>query len=221
MYKNFFINAILIILISSSILAEEIFKGRPITNLLSMPTGYTLQGGEFKLGIGPIEYGLTDRLQVGTDILLSSIGKQYNAMVKMTLSESMNMSLSTGIRLDYHKDIMISPLLSYSKIISSKLNVHFAGQVSISTGKEEDDKEEIKSTFKGTSIYTGMDYNLSNITKLLSDVGYDFNYKGIRLGGGVLFGWKEFRLMFGLTYYKSPTVHTGYTYPLGLWFRFK
>ena len=49
--------------------AEGNFKGKPITNNIDMPTGNTLNEGEFTVGIGPIGYGVTDKVQVGTGVI--------------------------------------------------------------------------------------------------------------------------------------------------------
>ncbi len=41
---------------------QEGFAGRPITTNLGMPTGNTLHAGEFTIGIGPVEYGVTENV---------------------------------------------------------------------------------------------------------------------------------------------------------------
>ena len=47
------------LVLTSAAFGEGNFKGRPITNNIGMPTGYTLNKGEFTVGLGPIGFGIT------------------------------------------------------------------------------------------------------------------------------------------------------------------
>jgi hypothetical protein len=68
----------------------------------------------------------------------------------------------------------------------------------------------------------GFDHDISYKTKLLAEYGYDFTFKGMRYGGGVLFGWENFRLKMGVSYFGPANSRNGYTWPIiGLWWRFK
>ena len=61
---------VLLLAFTTTAFAEVGFEGRPITNNLWAPTGYTLNSGEFLVGLGPIGFGISDNIQVGTNILL-------------------------------------------------------------------------------------------------------------------------------------------------------
>jgi len=61
---------------------------------------------------------------------------------------------------------------------------------------------------------------ISNITKLLSETGFDIANNGYYICGGLLFGWENFRLKLGYGYFHPTPVYMG-TYPYGLWFRFR
>ncbi len=55
----------------------------------------------------------------------------------------------------------------------------------------------------------------------LADIGYDATFEGLRLGGGVLFGWTKFRLKLGVAYF-NPAGSGDFTLPqIGLWWRFR
>ena len=51
-------------------MAQPGFADRPITNNAFAPTGYSLHRGEFTVGIGPVAFGVTENVQVGTNVLL-------------------------------------------------------------------------------------------------------------------------------------------------------
>lgn len=50
--------------------AEKGFEGRPPLHNVSMPTGFTLNEGEFVVGLGPLGFGFTGRFQASTNVLL-------------------------------------------------------------------------------------------------------------------------------------------------------
>lgn len=217
MYKLY----VLILLFILPIFAEVGFKGRPITNVIMMQSGYTLNKGEFIYGIGLIEYGLSDRWQIGTDILLTFMGKYYNVMGKMTISQSENMAFAAALGLNYDGDsqrFIVTPLVSYSRTISPDVGLHFAGQFRIAQDKNLEMEEGIPDFMAYFS--TAVDYNVSTITKLLTETGYDFVNKGYYVSGGVLFGWEDLRVKLGIGYYHPEPYYMG-TLPYGLWFRFR
>jgi len=68
----------------------------------------------------------------------------------------------------------------------------------------------------------GIEYSISHKTRLLAETGYDLTYRGMRLGGAVLFGWENFRLKLGVSYFAPENSNQSYTLPIiGLWWRFK
>ena len=229
-------NRILSILVGATImttasLAEEGFRNRPITNNLSMPTGYTLHANEFTVGLGTVNYGIAENFQAGTNVLLF-LFQIYNANVKYSFYKKSTGAVAAGLdfaRFDlpaWDKDTQItftsiSPFLAYSRSIGNKTTLHASGQYSFysSDADIEDAKAEAQTT--GTSFSLGLENNLSVRTKYLVEGGYDLTFKGLRAGGGFLWGWEKFRLKVGVAYFK-PEKLDGFTFPyIGLWWRFK
>ncbi len=234
MKKSIFLSLLTLMLCSFSFAQEtEGFEGRPITENISMQTGYTLNEGEFEIGIGPMAIGITDQVQIETNIFLF-IFQVYNAKVKVTAVETDEMSFSAGLdytRLDLEKITggtkigitMYSPYLVLSKKVGSKTTFHLSGKYSFANVDLE--YFESNGMASGTDIMAGLDYNLSHKTKLLAETGYDMSYKGFRVAGAVLFGWENFRLKLGVSYFKPDNTLTGndisYTAPVvGFWWRF-
>ncbi len=228
--RKVFAIGLVFLFLTSSAFAGVGFKGRPITNNLWMPSGYSLNQGEFTVGIGSIGFGITDKIQVGTNIL-PFLFQYYNANVKVSLIKSPSMAFATGIDLGhFNLDVLdaepsftsLSPYLALTPKIGEKINLHLAGQYSYFSSEADIEEAEVKWTSKGTSVSAGMEYIMSHKTRFLAEASYDTTFKGFRLGGGVLFGWEKFRLKLGVGYYNPEGANGGFTLPLiGLWWRFK
>jgi len=210
---------------------ETGFEGRPITNNLWSPTGNTLNQSEFSIGLGSIQFGITDNVQLGTNILLY-LFQIYNADLKVNLYKTSDLSFSAGLgygRFDLSALVdddvaaftTISPFASISTRISPRVTMHFSGRYSHFTSDENIDDFEVEEGLSGSEFMSGIEYSLSNKTKFLADVGYDFTWDGLKVGGGVLFGWDTFRLKLGVNYFKPESRDRGFTLPvIGLWWRF-
>jgi hypothetical protein len=222
----------LFMFLTSTAFAELGFRGRPITNNLMMPTGYTLNQNEFIVGIGSIGYGITDNIQIGTNILLF-LFQVYNVNLKASFIKTEKMAFAAGIELaKFNLDVFvddddnadfttISPFVVLSTKMGEKTTLHVAGVYTAWSGDYETDEVDVTSTTSGTRVYGGVDHNLSIKTKFLAEAGYDIEFEGFFAGGGVLFGWEKFRLKLGVTYY-SPEGSDGFTLPnIGIWWRFK
>ena len=85
----------LVAIAAGTCLGYEGFDGRYITDNAFAKTGYTLNKGEFAIGIGPMDFGITDRVQVGTNLLLWVV-QYYNADLKVAVAESDQRALSLG-----------------------------------------------------------------------------------------------------------------------------
>ncbi len=209
---------------------EDGFAGRPITQNLFMPTGNTLHAGEFAVGIGPVEYGITENIQLGTN-LLYYILQYYNAELKVSLINTEHQALALGLGVGYFNlgfaggDISftsLSPYVVYSMPLSSRTRLHLSANYTNFSGDAEiDDADELSASVNGTSLSGGLEYSLSNRTKFIGDVGYDLEFEGLRLGGGVLWGWETFRLKLGVQIF-SPKDFDSFVFPyVGLWWRFR
>ncbi len=219
------------LIFTSTVFAQEGFVNRPITNNLWTPTGYTLNKGEFTVGIGPIGFGITDNVQAGTNILLF-LFQVPNANLKINVSKSSTNAFAVGLALlhfsldifDENNDesfTVFSPYASFTRKIGDKTNIHIAGNYSFFISDADIDDAEAESSSFGTSVSGGIEYSYSNKTKFLADIGYDATFEGLRLGGGVLFGWTKFRLKLGVAYF-NPAGGGDFTLPqIGLWWRFR
>ena len=172
------------------------FEGRPIINNLWMPTGYTLNKGEFIVGIGPIGFGISDKVQVGTNLLLYIV-QYYNANIKVNLAETPTLGCAVGLDFGYFNlDVFdsetsftsYSPYVALTNNVGPSTNLHLGGRYSFFEANVEVEDAEVEATTSGSSISGGIEYGLSQKTKFLGEVGYDFTFEGMRFGGGVLFG---------------------------------
>lgn len=211
---------------------EDGFAGRPITSNLSMPTGNTLHAGEFTIGIGPVEYGITEHVQIGTNLLLFIL-QYYNADLKVSLINTEQQAFAVGLGVGYFDlgvfgtdaDVTFtsfSPYAVYTMPVGPKSRLHLsANYTNFSSSGDIGDAEELNTSISGTSVAAGLEHSLSNKTKFIGDLGYDLEFKGVRVGAGVLWGWETFRLKLGLQYF-APKDYDGYVFPyVGLWWRFR
>ncbi|MCP4157313.1 MAG: hypothetical protein GY757_56910 [bacterium] len=228
--KNVFIIILCIVGLSVFTFGETGFKGRAITDNVSAPTGYTLNKGEFEVGLGHIGFGISDKVQVSTNVLLY-LFQDFNASLKVSLIKNKKNAFAVGCSIHSfdlsvfsNEDVgftAILPYVAYSTKISPKTKMHFTGQYSHFSGSEDIADATAKATSNGTSVTVGIEHSFSNKTKFLAETGYDLTFKGFRVGGAVLWGWKKFRLKLGINYF-SPEGTDGFILPLvSLWWRFK
>jgi len=207
---------------------ESGFKGRPIEDIVVMPTGYTLGKGEFTLGLGSIGYGLSDQFQLGTNVLLF-LFQDYNVNAKFSFFKTENNALALGLSL-HHFDLPVfdadeqftafSPYISYSSRIGEKTMLHIGGQYSHYSGDFDIGDAKASITSAGSSASLGVEYDLGKNSKAMAETGYDLTFKGFRVGGALLFGWTSFRLKLGVNYF-APNGDNNYIMPvIGLWWRF-
>lgn len=223
--------ALVLIMSAGPLMAqEEGFAGRPITTNLSMSTGNTLHAGEFAVGLGPVEYGITENVQLGTNLLLF-LFQYYNADLKVSLINTEENALALGLGVGYFDlnfvggDVTFtsfSPYVAYSMPVGPKTRMHFSANYTNFSGDAEiDDAEDLSASVSGTSVAAGVEHSLSNKTKFVGDLGYDVEFEGVRVGGGVLWGWESFHLKLGLQYF-SPKGYGGLVLPyVNLWWRFR
>jgi len=205
------------------------FKGRSIKTNVSMPTGFTINKGEIIVGIGPIGYGITDKIQIETNLFLFLL-QDYNVNLKTSFIKTHKKSFAVGCKLHYFdlevsgvgaKFTSFSPYTAFSTKVSQNTFLHMGGQYSFFSGPEEIEDATARSTSWGTSIALGIEHSVSHKTKFLVENGYDFTFNGFRIGGAVLFAWKKFRLKLGVNFFK-PKGTGGYVLPVvSVWWRFQ
>ncbi len=71
--RTFALAILLTVIAAGECLGHEGFDGRPITDNAFTKTGYTLYKGEFAIGITPMDFGISDRVQLGTNLLLWAV----------------------------------------------------------------------------------------------------------------------------------------------------
>lgn len=226
--KKVIITATLLACLAFGASAENGFEGRPITTNIPMPTGFTLNRGEFLVGIGNIGFGISDRVQVGTNVLLYLL-QDYNASLKISFIKTENKALALGFKV-HRFDLEVygaesgftsfSPFAVFSTRVSRETFLHIGGQYSHFSGDEDIEDAAATATSTGTSLSLGIEHCFSNRTKFLAETGYDATFEGFRFGGAVLWGWKSFRLKLGGKYFK-PKGTGGFISPvISLWWRF-
>jgi len=234
--KTFILSLVLIFISFSNLSAQEEakpfgFEGRPLTENIWSQSAYTLNQGEFIIGIGPIGYGITNSIQFETNLLLF-IAQYYNFNLKAELYNSPHIAIGGGYRFGYlnapsqvdgdTKLIENSPYITFTFPVSQKTNLHAAGQVSIYVlGDDFEEAEPYLAyiTNSGTYIHGALDAKLSNKTRFLLEAGYNFTFEGPRLGAAVNWGWEKFRLKLGLGAFNPRNAPFLVLPVVGLWWR--
>lgn len=208
---------------------ERGFEGRPIIDLAGMPTGFTLAGREMIVGLGNVELGLSDRLQVGTNVLLY-VFQVFNGQAKYRLWSSETTSLSAGVdfsfmNLEAEEERLgftsTAPFLAVSRKVSDRVAVHFAGRYSRFSGIGELKEVEKFWLLQGTTLTAGLDYSVSRQMKLLAEGGFDATFGGPRCAAAILFGWERFQLKLGVSVFRMQDLPTLAIPVIGLWWRFR
>ena len=227
------ISAFILIIIFMSVMAhgKPQDKGKPITNNIWMPTAYTLNQNEFAIGIGPVNVGLTDRIQFGSNILMF-LFQNYNANFKMSIYQKSGMAVAVGLDLNrYNMYILkkdqefryntISPFLVVSTMAGEYTNLHISGRFDVFGTDEFGDKMRIGISTDQLMFMAGFEQGISHRTRFLFESGYLVGDPGVQMSVGVLLSWTHFRLKLGVGYYNSKGEENGFTLPvIGLWWRF-
>lgn len=223
---------VLLVLILGSVItpliAQTPFENRPLPHGLTMPTGSVLNHREAIVGLGYVAFGVTDRCQVGTD-LLAIFFKTYGVDLKYAAIKNDSSSLSVGLNVRFfymnvigteNHFLSTSPFLAYTKKVGQYTRLHIGGMFSFFTGNEDVQDADVESSIVGSSFYIGTEHDLTPRIKFLTEAGYDLTFKGSRIGGGFLFGWTKFRLKLGAQYYNPDGPADFVNYVIGLWWRF-
>jgi hypothetical protein len=211
--------------------AKPVDKSKPITNNIWMSTAYTLNQNEFAIGIGPVNIGLTDRIQFGSNILMF-LFQNYNANFKMNVYQTSKMAVATGLELNrYNLSVLkmdqefryntVTPFLVISTMTGEYTNLHVSGRFDIFGTDEYADRMRIGISTDQLMLMAGIEQIVSRRTRFLFESGYLVGDPGIQMSVGVLLSWTYFRLKLGVGYYNSKGERNGFTLPvIGLWWRF-
>jgi hypothetical protein len=234
--KNGLVIGIILISLTSWATADG-FEGRPLIACLSMPTGETLADKELLAGLGPVAFGLTDRLQIGIN-LLEYVIDYRNGYAKFKLIDSDRSALAVGVEAgdfyvelygDQDEYVFLSPYIACSYKTGPTTKLHLSARLSDSRNEffrdlrardwNEWDAQR-GGLFTGTSVNAGFEQSPGDGTKLLLEIGYHFGFERFEMGTGVLRGWKTTRFKLGVKCYGSSRDEEAYIMPvLGLWWR--
>jgi hypothetical protein len=167
---------------------------------------------------------------VGTNLFLWLL-QLYNADLKVSILKGHEQAVAVGLRVlrlslkeedgpdrDEFEFLGLGPYAALSLRLTENTMGHVSGQFVFFESDAEVEDVEAEGSSSGTSVFGGLEYSMSNRTKFLVDAGYDATFEGARFGGGVVFGWKTFRLKLGVSYYSAGP---GFVFPnVGLWWRF-
>ncbi|MBN2543897.1 hypothetical protein JXI42_13650 [bacterium] len=166
----------------------------------AIPTAYTLNKGEVLIGIGPLGYGITDRFQVSTNMLLD-IFQVFNADAKMNFIDG-RIGLGGGIGFQHFSlfDVDYNALI-FGGFLSVPLSERFKLHTGASFAYIQDfdiDEVEFKGGYEGgTTIPVDFEYNLSEHAALLGGAAYDLTFEYYRVGISYLHSWDRFNLQLG------------------------
>ena len=206
------------------------FKDRNILNVMGMPTAYALKKNEFIIGSGSVYYGISDHLQVGTNLLLFLL-QDRNVQIKTNLYKTSKYAFATGLRFDHFalktfgsdtNYSFLSPYGAFSLSTSEKLKLHLSGQHSMGWNSKDADINNAEADWfaQGSSASVGMEISVSHRTKFVSEFAYDFTYEGTRAGGAILWGWEKLRLKVGLNSYSYESIDGIILPSFNIWWRF-
>lgn len=158
---------------------------------LRQPTAYTLREGEWIIGLGPIFYGLTDKFQLGTNII-ADIFTVFNISGKLNVSSLPESQTEMAVALDLFTVGFLPSEITFGGVISralhEKLTNHIGFELSLSR-----DGAIISGALE--SIFFAVDYGLASDLKLLTEL--DLTPNRARIGAGVLLKAGDLRLKAG------------------------
>lgn len=206
------------------------FKDRDILNVMGMPTAFALKKNEFIIGLGSVYYGISDHLQVGTNLLFFLL-QDRNVQIKTNFYKTSKYSVATGLRFDHFalktfgSDMnysFLSPYGAVSLSTSENVNLHFSGQYAMYWNSENADIKDAEPIWFVQGSYTaiGMEISASHRTKFVGEFAYDYTYEGTRVGGAILWGWEKLRLKVGLNSYLYENDYTIIVPSFNIWWRF-
>ncbi|MBN2013412.1 hypothetical protein JW960_29040 [candidate division KSB1 bacterium] len=213
--------------------AIDAFESRSLTENVWMPTGYTLNAGEYKIDLNStIGLGINDRVQLNSSVV-SFLLQRFNIDIKTQLIRSPKLALAAGFDFqryylevdaiaEHEAKITFAPYVAASKPINETRQFHASFQVCNRSSRLPDlNQLNYNPVCKSSFIAVGVEEKLHNHIKILSEIGHDFTYHGIKFAGSALVGWQRLRVKAGLGYFKNLNNDKGKVLVvLGMWWRF-
>jgi len=204
-------------------LGAIIDENHKLTQAHTIRTAYTLNKGEWIIGIGPLSYGINDNFEVGTD-MLADIFMVLNAYGKYSIIDKSKIAVAasgTFIRFSIGNDNFNSIGIGghVTVPLDEKMKLHTGANISIIPDFKIDDVEYEGGVGAGTEIPLEIEYMFNEHNVLLGGVAYDLTFKSYSVGVSYLLSWTKFNLQLG----GSFTGGDGWTYlapVIGIWWRF-
>lgn len=206
-----------------------------VGGLVQMPTAYTTNRGEWQLGIGPVTYGITDHIEIGTDIGTFLFGGFMLGAKVNVFRETRRMPCAVGVSAGYLSKLFTVPFLNdstdHGQYASAGVTLSRWLAFSDTTAKGRMGlhancnynytlSEPESTLFKraGFNLGVGFDVFITTHTRLiiegLTNLG-DFSPRGLI---GVHWAWQNFNLKLGVGSTGGVRIPV---YPtLGLFWRF-
>lgn len=162
-------------------------------------TAYTIQAKTIQVGLGPVAYGVTDFLQVGTNIISPAFGAAIaNAKLNIIDSENFGVGIgfeyshlfnsfgfpeSLGFRTTREGINVYLPSGTVSTKLSDEVYLHTGLKYIYSPDAERDDYIQKRSILKNSNVFSDFEVRFSDRKALLFGPAYAYRLKAI--GGGL------------------------------------
>ncbi len=194
-----------------------------LTSAHAVPTAYTLNQGEVLIGIGPLAYGIHDKFQIGTNMLLDIL-QVFNADIKLNILDFEAMGLAAGVGFAHfglfgsnYNSFLFSGLLTIP--VSQNLKFHTGGTFAYIPDFDIGDMDFEGGAEAGTTIPLDIEINLSEHSALLGGAAYDLTFEYYRVGVSYLRSWEQFNLQLGGNI-SGGGAWTYFLPTIGIWWRF-
>ena len=162
-------------------------------------TAYTLPAKTIQLGLGPVAYGVTDFLQIGTDFISPAYGIA-RANVKLNLFNWEYLGASVGFEYNYlfnsfgypadlgfrtkkENHHVYLPQASVSVKLSDEVFLHTGGRYILAPTVKNDSQLVYSSVFKNSRVFSDLEIRFSDQKALLVGPAYAYELQGF--GGGL------------------------------------
>lgn len=205
--------------IAGAVIDEE----HRLTSAHWMPTAYTLNKGEILIGIGPLAYGVADKLEVGTNMLLDIL-QILNISGKYNFVDGRNFALAGNVSFQHFSllDVNYNALgigANVSIPINPKFKLH-TGASYVYIPDLDIEGEDFKGTSAiGSTIPLDFEYVMDAHNAILGGAAYDITFEGFRVGASYLHSWQKFNLQLGGGF-GSFAGYTLFMPTIGIWWRF-
>lgn len=162
-------------------------------------SAYTIPEKTIQIGLGPVIYGVTDFLQVGTNVISPAYGAVV-ASTKLNVVDLENVGISLGFEYSHlfnsfgfpenlgfrtkRKGVNVYlPSATVSTRISNEIYLHTGAKHLHSPDAEKDEYIQKRSILKNSKVFSDLEVRFSDRRAILFGPAYAYQLKAI--GGGV------------------------------------